>query len=103
MGGSPHPGAGIRHDDGGGPVCAAVRPKTASRHIVRTGRIPGGPVGQRMPWLWSPATGEASEGAVKQYPADHIRNVGLFSHGGAGKTSLAEALLFDTKAITRLG
>jgi len=40
---------------------------------------------------------------VKQYLADHIRNVGLFSHGGAGKTSLAEALLFDTKAITRLG
>ncbi len=40
---------------------------------------------------------------MKQYPADHIRNVGLFSHGGAGKTSLAEALLFDTKAITRLG
>ena len=40
---------------------------------------------------------------MKQYPADRIRNVGLFSHGGAGKTSLAEALLFDTKAITRLG
>jgi elongation factor G len=40
---------------------------------------------------------------VKQYPADRIRNVGLFAHGGAGKTSLAEALLFDTKATTRLG
>jgi elongation factor G len=40
---------------------------------------------------------------VKQYPADRIRNVGLFGHGGAGKTSLAEALLFDTKATTRLG
>jgi elongation factor G len=40
---------------------------------------------------------------VKQYSADRIRNVGLFSHGGAGKTSLTEALLFDTKAITRLG
>ncbi|MDQ4099828.1 MAG: elongation factor G [Chloroflexota bacterium] len=37
------------------------------------------------------------------YPAERIRNIGLFSHGGAGKTSLAEALLFDTKAITRLG
>jgi elongation factor G len=40
---------------------------------------------------------------VKQYPAERIRNVGLFAHGGAGKTSLAEALLFDTKATTRLG
>ncbi|MGH2533963.1 MAG: elongation factor G [Thermomicrobiales bacterium] len=40
---------------------------------------------------------------MKHYPAERIRNVGLFSHGGAGKTSLAEALLFDTKAITRLG
>ena len=40
---------------------------------------------------------------LRQYPADRIRNVGLFAHGGAGKTSLAEALLFDTKATTRLG
>jgi elongation factor G len=40
---------------------------------------------------------------VKQYPAERIRNVGLFSHGGAGKTSLAEAMLYDTKATTRLG
>ena len=40
---------------------------------------------------------------VSIYPADRIRNIGLFSHGGAGKTSLAEALLFDTKTISRLG
>ena len=40
---------------------------------------------------------------LPHYPADRIRNVGLFAHGGAGKTSLAEALLFDTKATTRLG
>jgi elongation factor G len=40
---------------------------------------------------------------VKQYPADRIRTVGLFSHGGAGKTSLTEALLFDTGTISRLG
>lgn len=40
---------------------------------------------------------------MKQYTPDRIRNVGLFSHGGAGKTSLAEAMLFDTKAVTRLG
>ncbi|MBA3337579.1 MAG: elongation factor G [Chloroflexia bacterium] len=40
---------------------------------------------------------------MKQYPAERIRNVGLFSHGGAGKTSLVEALAFDTKTIQRLG
>jgi elongation factor G len=40
---------------------------------------------------------------MKQYPAERIRNVGLFSHGGAGKTSLAEAFLFVSGATSRLG
>ncbi|MBA2520731.1 MAG: elongation factor G [Chloroflexia bacterium] len=40
---------------------------------------------------------------MKQYSADRIRNVGLFSHGGAGKTSLAEALLYDSETVNRLG
>jgi elongation factor G len=40
---------------------------------------------------------------MKHYPADRIRNVGLFSHGGAGKTSLAEAFLFVSGATNRLG
>lgn len=40
---------------------------------------------------------------MNDYPAEHIRNVGLFSHGGAGKTSLAEALLFDSGTTSRLG
>ena len=35
--------------------------------------------------------------------AEKLRNVVLLSHSGAGKTSLSEALLFQTKAITRLG
>ncbi len=33
----------------------------------------------------------------------NIRNVGIIAHGGAGKTSLAEALLFNAKATDRLG
>ncbi|HZS02636.1 MAG TPA: elongation factor G [Chloroflexota bacterium] len=40
---------------------------------------------------------------MKTYSAEHIHNVALISHGGAGKTSLAEALLFLSGAITRLG
>jgi elongation factor G len=32
-----------------------------------------------------------------------IRNVGVVAHGGAGKTSLVEAILFDTGATSRLG
>ncbi len=40
---------------------------------------------------------------MKNYPVEKIRNVGLFSHGGHGKTTLAEALLFDAGAVSRLG
>jgi len=32
-----------------------------------------------------------------------IRNVGIIAHGGAGKTTLAEALLFNAKAVDRMG
>ncbi|MDR3255802.1 MAG: elongation factor G [Synergistaceae bacterium] len=34
---------------------------------------------------------------------DDIRTIALVSHGGAGKTSLAEAMLFDSGAISRMG
>jgi len=40
---------------------------------------------------------------MKPTSPDRIRNVALISHGGAGKTSLAEAMLFDSGAIPRLG
>jgi elongation factor G len=40
---------------------------------------------------------------VKTYPSAKIRNVALFGHGGAGKTSLTEALLFAAGAIPRMG
>ena len=34
---------------------------------------------------------------------ESIRNIALVAHGGAGKTSLAEAMLFNAKVINRLG
>ena len=34
---------------------------------------------------------------------DKIRNIALIGHGGEGKTSLLEAILFKTKAIDRQG
>ncbi len=40
---------------------------------------------------------------MKVYPSEQIRNVALLSHSGAGKTSLTEAMLFDTGAIQRFG
>jgi len=35
--------------------------------------------------------------------ADKLRNIALIAHGGAGKTSLAEAMLFNAGVTTRLG
>ncbi len=40
---------------------------------------------------------------MKRFEPSHIRNIGTFGHGGEGKTSLAEAILFTTGENTRLG
>ena len=40
---------------------------------------------------------------MKQYPANKIKNIVLAGHGGSGKTSLAEAMLFLSGASDRLG
>lgn len=40
---------------------------------------------------------------MKDYKTEEIRNVAVIAHGGAGKTSLTEAMLFDTGATNRMG
>lgn len=40
---------------------------------------------------------------MKAYTPDKIRNVGIVAHGGAGKTSLTEAMLYNAGLTTRLG
>lgn len=40
---------------------------------------------------------------MNNYPADKIRNIALLGHSGSGKTALAEAMLFSTGTIEKLG
>lgn len=40
---------------------------------------------------------------MKDYTVEKLRNVCLMSHGGAGKTTLAEAMLFNTGVLDRFG
>ena len=40
---------------------------------------------------------------MQDYAVGRIRNLVLLSHGGTGKTSLSEAMLYDSGAVNRLG
>ena len=40
---------------------------------------------------------------MKDYTAKNIKNIGVFGHGGEGKTTLTEAMLFNAGLIERMG
>lgn len=40
---------------------------------------------------------------MKEYSAENIKNIGFFGHGGCGKTTICEAILYDLKQNNRLG
>lgn len=40
---------------------------------------------------------------MKDYTAQNIRNIGIFGHGGEGKTTLTEAMLFNAGLLDRMG
>lgn len=40
---------------------------------------------------------------MKVYPTSGIRNIALVGHGGTGKTSLAEAMIYSTGVLKRMG
>ena len=40
---------------------------------------------------------------MKDYKTENIRNLGIIGHSGAGKTTLADAILYRTKSVDRFG
>ena len=40
---------------------------------------------------------------MNKYTSENIRNIALSGHGGTGKTSVAEAMIFSAGATNRLG
>jgi elongation factor G len=53
--------------------------------------------------LQAEAASEEDLEFMKDYLTDRIRNVVLVGHSGSGKTSIAEAMLFASGALTRMG
>src|SRR4030043_1147225 len=48
-------------------------------------------------------SGSGKGAKMKRFEPSYTRNIGTFGHGGEGKTSLVDAMLFDTGENNRLG
>ena len=62
------------------------------------------PLMQQM-LLWKNICRKAWKGCIpmKQYETSNIKNIALAGHGGKGKTTLAEAMLYISGGVDRLG
>jgi elongation factor G len=40
---------------------------------------------------------------MKEYNVENVRSIGMIGHGGTGKTSLAETILYNCKETDRIG
>src|SRR5579864_728696 len=91
---------------GATPSSTALRKRPSNTLNASLGPVSpyqGPSVGWRDTGPGGPGQRSRNEARMASVPSARIRNVALVGHGGSGKTTLAEALLFSAGAIPRMG